>query len=243
MSAPALLSPSALPEAGASTFPRASTLTVSGQPVYDTSHSPGLGEVAPLHVFEAKSNSDVSGCVLMCADDEPVNRGLFRAEFSPEFKWHVLHVRSRQEKILADEMRRRDVQCFLPLVSRVRFYAGRKAVVEAPLFPGYVFLRGSLDDAYTADRSKRLAGIIPVLDQRRLNWELQNIHRALGSGQELDAFPGLQARRSRPRHRRAAPGAGGHRRRPRPRRSDRRADRDARPSRQPRVARRQLESI
>jgi len=128
----------------------------------------------------------------MRADDEPVNQGLFRAEFGADFKWHVLHVRSRQEKILVDEMRRRDVQCFLPLVSRVRFYAGRKAVVEAPLFPGYVFLRGSLDDAYTADRSKRLAGIIPVLDQQRLNWELQNIHRALGSGQELDAFPALK---------------------------------------------------
>jgi len=168
------------------------TLTLSGYTVYHTPPKPGLGELRSPSLLKADTSGVSSGFVAMRADDEPVNQMLFRAEFGADFKWHVLHVRSRQEKILVDEMRRRDVQCFLPLVSRIRFYAGRKAIVEAPLFPGYVFLRGSLDDAYVADRSKRLAGIIPVLDQHKLNWELQNIHRALGSGQELDPFPALQ---------------------------------------------------
>jgi transcription antitermination factor NusG len=36
-----------------------------------------------------------------------------------------------------------DVSHFVPLVRHVRCYGRRKAVVEEPLFPGYVFLLGS----------------------------------------------------------------------------------------------------
>ncbi len=45
--------------------------------------------------------------------------------------------------------------------------------MEEPLFPGYLFLLGTLDQAYTADRT-RIANIIRVHDQR-LDWELQNL--------------------------------------------------------------------
>lgn len=81
---------------------------------------------------------------------------------------------------------------YLPLVRRVRYYGARKAVVEEPLFPGYVFLLGTLDQAYTADRTKRVAGIIRVNDQRRLDWELQNLQTVLASPVSLDPFPFLK---------------------------------------------------
>src|SRR5439155_10333768 len=80
--------------------------------------------------------------------------------------WYVLHTKSRQEKILADELAARRVEHYLPLIKRPRFYGKRKAVVEEPLFPGYVFLFGDLDHAYVADRTKRVANIITVADQR-----------------------------------------------------------------------------
>ena len=81
---------------------------------------------------------------------------------------------------------------YLPLVRRVRYYGTRKAVVEEPLFPGYVFLLGSLDQAYAADRTKRVAGIIRVNDQRRLDWELQNLQAVLASPVALDPYPFLK---------------------------------------------------
>ena len=105
--------------------------------------------------------------------------------------WFVLHTRSRQEKILANELAAMRVPCFLPLVRRQRLYGQRKAVVEEPLFPGYVFLRGTAEQAYQADRTKRVAGIIKVTDQQRLDWELNNIRLALSHNATLDPYPHL----------------------------------------------------
>jgi transcriptional antiterminator RfaH len=114
------------------------------------------------------------------------------AVFAAGGLWHVLHTRSRQEKALADDLLGLGITCFLPLVRQVRFHGGRKAIVELPLFPGYVFLRGAAEDAYRADRTKRVAQILKVKDQERLNWELRNLHMALSREAPLVAFPALQ---------------------------------------------------
>jgi transcription antitermination factor NusG len=108
--------------------------------------------------------------------------------------WYVLRTRARQEKILAKSIMSRGAFSFLPLVVRAEYYGGRKVRVERPLFEGYVFLHGSLDDAYEADRTKRVAQIINVPDQRRLDEELQNIELALSSSAaEFTPYPYLRA--------------------------------------------------
>jgi transcriptional antiterminator RfaH len=106
--------------------------------------------------------------------------------------WHVLHTRSRQEKALADDMTALGVACYLPLVRHVRYHGGRKAIVELPLFPGYLFLRGAAEDAYRADRTRRVAQILKVQDQQRIDWELRNLHLALGQDAPLAAYPALR---------------------------------------------------
>jgi transcription antitermination factor NusG len=106
--------------------------------------------------------------------------------------WHVLHTKSRQEKAVADDLLALGIGHFLPLVRQVKYYGNRKAVVQAPLFPGYVFLRGDLDAAYKADRTKRIASIIKVNDQGKLDWELKNLHLALVKEAPLLAFPHLK---------------------------------------------------
>jgi len=107
--------------------------------------------------------------------------------------WFVLRTKSRQEKILAHELRSRGIASFLPIVSCTKYYGGRKATVELPVFPGYLFLRGDVDKAYDADRTRRVAQIIKVADQDRLDRELRNIHLALCGGAPLDPFPYLRA--------------------------------------------------
>ncbi len=106
--------------------------------------------------------------------------------------WFVMRTRSRQEKVLAQDLRARAVAHFLPLITVTRFYGGRKAKVETPLFPGYLFLCGSLDDAYAADRSNRVAQIIHVPDQRRLESELRCVHTAIAADGSLSPFPYLR---------------------------------------------------
>ena len=105
--------------------------------------------------------------------------------------WYVLHTKSRQEKILANELGARSVKHYLPLIKRPRFYGSRKVTVEEPLFPGYVFLFGDIDQAYVADRTRRVANIIHVPDQRKFQWELDNIRLALSHDAPLDPYPHL----------------------------------------------------
>jgi transcription antitermination factor NusG len=109
-----------------------------------------------------------------------------------EGDWYVLHTKSRQEKALAHDLVAQDIPHFLPLIQHVRFHGKRKALLREPLFPGYVFLRGSLDEAYLADRTKRIAQIIKVSDQSALDWELRNLAMALVCRAPLDPYPYLK---------------------------------------------------
>ncbi|MBN1442301.1 MAG: hypothetical protein JXA90_06305 [Planctomycetes bacterium] len=105
-------------------------------------------------------------------------------------QWFVLHTKSRQEKILAADLAMRGVDHYLPLVRRMRYYGRKKVEVDLPLFPGYLFLRGTHDQAYDADRTERVARIIQVVDQSRLEWEIESVRKALSRGAPLgpDAY-------------------------------------------------------
>ncbi len=106
--------------------------------------------------------------------------------------WFVLRTKSRHEKRIADDLKARGVTHFLPLVDCVRYYGQRKARIQVPLFPGYLFLRGTLEQAYEADRTNRVAQIIPVADQAQINWELRNICVAVANNATLDPYPYLR---------------------------------------------------
>ena len=103
--------------------------------------------------------------------------------------WFVLHTRSRQEKAVADALQASHTWCFLPLMTHTRVYRGRKIQVQSPLLPSYVFMKGQADQAYQLDRNKRLANIIAVTNQARLEWELGNIRRAMDANVPLDPYP------------------------------------------------------
>jgi len=107
-------------------------------------------------------------------------------------EWYVLRTRSRQEKTLAADLRSHEIAYFLPMFSSERLYCNRKVTVQLPLFPGYLFLRGSLDDAYTADRTRRVAQIIQVTNQARLDDELASLAHVLSFQTKLDPFPYLK---------------------------------------------------
>jgi len=107
-------------------------------------------------------------------------------------QWHLLYVKSRQEKLLADDLTAMGIASYLPIWHQVRYYGRRKITLELPLFPGYVFLLGSLEDAYMADRTKRVVSIIRVANQRQMEWELENIRAALAGDAELAPHPFLK---------------------------------------------------
>lgn len=56
-------------------------------------------------------------------------------------QWFAACTRSRHEKMVADQLRGKGVEFFLPLGHTVRRWQSRTAEVDLPLFPGYVFVR------------------------------------------------------------------------------------------------------
>src|SRR4051794_8853151 len=100
---------------------------------------------------------------MICDNSGPLEALELGPAFSREVgDWIVLHTKSRQEKALAQDLTARGVNCYLPLVNSVRFHGRRRSVIEEPLFPGYLFLRGRIDDAFVADRTRRVANILKV---------------------------------------------------------------------------------
>lgn len=106
-------------------------------------------------------------------------------------RWFVVHTQSRQEKALSETLDARGVKSFLPLVRAVRYYGHRRRVTERPLFPSYVFLWGTLEETYLAVSTQRVARVLPVSDQDRIDRELYSIRLALQGEATLDPYPFL----------------------------------------------------
>lgn len=107
-------------------------------------------------------------------------------------EWFVLHTRSRQEKVIAEHLERMAIRHFLPMVKVERRYAHRRRLVFKPIFPSYVFMRGTWDDRARALSTNRIARVIEAPDQTRLIHELRQIHAALAAGVTLDPYPYLR---------------------------------------------------
>jgi transcription antitermination factor NusG len=56
-------------------------------------------------------------------------------------KWYAVRVRSCAEFVVATGLRARDLDTFLPAYQSSRRWSDRRKIVEAPLFPGYVFAK------------------------------------------------------------------------------------------------------
>ena len=103
----------------------------------------------------------------------------------PECPWLVVHVRSRQEKVLARHLMRKEIPFYLPQIAKTKKRAGRTLRSFMPLFPGYVFMRGGAAARETAWHSNVVANILDVGDQRLLDDELSQLRRLQQSGASL----------------------------------------------------------
>jgi transcription termination/antitermination protein NusG len=59
----------------------------------------------------------------------------------PLLSWYAVWTRSRAEKAVHDQLVRKDVEVFLPTVTRWSRWRDRRKQIDWPLFPGYCFAR------------------------------------------------------------------------------------------------------
>jgi transcription antitermination factor NusG len=108
--------------------------------------------------------------------------------------WYVAHTRSRHEKILSTELGRLGIFNYLPLtLSATRSpTTGRVSRSLVPVFPGYVFFKGTEEQRYLALTTNRVANVLAVANQEQLVAELLQVQRLLDNADEF-----LVARRLR----------------------------------------------
>jgi len=60
-----------------------------------------------------------------------------------EYNWFLVYTRSHHEKKIKEACARLNVETYLPLEKRLRYWSGRKKMVDFPLFPNYLFVKAS----------------------------------------------------------------------------------------------------
>ena len=106
-------------------------------------------------------------------------------EISNDITWWVAHTKSRSEKALAHFLSKKNIGYYLPLIKTIQPSRNRVRFSMLPLFPGYLFFRGGLDERYQALTSNKIAGIIKVTNPAKLVNELLGIHKVLESGAKV----------------------------------------------------------
>ncbi len=110
-----------------------------------------------------------------------------------EFPWWVAHTKSRQDKALGRHLLGLSVPHFLPQREKRYRRGGRMFVSYLPLFPGYVFFRGTELERHHALRSHLIVRTLPVQEQTVLTRELRQLRQLQQSGASLVPYPDLLA--------------------------------------------------
>jgi transcription termination/antitermination protein NusG len=71
---------------------------------------------------------------------DPAASGITPAT-NEEVRWYALWTRSRHEQVVREQLEQKQVETFLPTVTRWSRWKDRKKKVDWPLFPGYCFAR------------------------------------------------------------------------------------------------------
>jgi len=74
--------------------------------------------------------------------------------------WFALNVKPRHEKVVAESLRRQQLEAFLPVYQEQHAWSDRTKRVELPLFAGYVFCRFSFAERVAVWNTR---GVVRVL--------------------------------------------------------------------------------
>lgn len=107
--------------------------------------------------------------------------------------WYAAYTSSRHEKSVAEHLRLRDVEYFLPLYETVHRWNNGRHRVQLPLFPGYVFVHIALRDKLRVLQAPGLAhfvsfgGTPAVLPET----DIEALRNALTTGMAAQPHPYL----------------------------------------------------
>lgn len=109
-------------------------------------------------------------------------------------KWYAIRVRSRCEKLAATDLTNRGYEVFAAVIPQRRVWADRVRIIEAPLFPGYIFGKFSPAARTAVESVPGVATVVRFgksdapIDAR----EMESIRHLAKSGLEVKRSPFLR---------------------------------------------------
>jgi transcription antitermination factor NusG len=116
---------------------------------------------------------------------------------SLELRWFAVYTCANHEKRVADQLRERCVDYFLPLYECERRWKDRRVKLQTPLFPGYVFVRVTLHDRLRVLQTPGIVRLVSFgghpapLPQE----DIQAIQDCLSHGLQVEPHPYLRVGR------------------------------------------------
>jgi len=136
------------------------------------------------------------GEIPLRAEPAIIRPGLAQADdLSSGLKWYAVHTRSRHEKVVHRQILASPLEPFLPLRQERRRWKDRWKWVEFPMFPGYLFVRGQIDELREVWRTKGVVQVLgtgwdhpsPVPDE-----QIHRVRALVDSGVEVEPCPYLK---------------------------------------------------
>lgn len=80
-------------------------------------------------------------------------------------QWIAIRSKPRSEKIVSNELNKKGIESFLPLIKKRQQWSDRKKWVEFPLFPSYLFARIELKDSLYIMNTHGVNTIVKIGDK------------------------------------------------------------------------------
>jgi len=111
-----------------------------------------------------------------------------------EAPWFALWTRSRHEQVVREDLDRKQIEAFLPTVTKWSRWKDRKKKIDWPLFPGYCFARFDPQDRLPVLKCSGVVNIISVdgepaaIPEHEIDW----IRQLVDTNLAYDPCPMIQ---------------------------------------------------
>jgi transcription antitermination factor NusG len=108
--------------------------------------------------------------------------------------WYTLYTKHQHEKMVAQNLKYKGFEIFLPLYAAARNWKDRIKLLDLPLFPCYVFLKGDIEQRRDILTTPGVHDFVSNAGRPSLipDPEIESIRQAMGSGAGMEPHPFLR---------------------------------------------------
>ena len=108
-----------------------------------------------------------------------------------DLQWFAVWTRSRHEQVVREQLQNKQIDAFLPTITRWSRWKDRKKKIDWPLFPGYCFARFDPNDVLPILKCSGVVNIISFEGKPAAipEYELDSIRLLVGSDLQFDPCP------------------------------------------------------